>query len=108
MDFRVMSDKAILEELGARLRRQRLNQDITQEGLAKKAGVSRTVIQRMEQGEEVVVTGWIRVMRDLNLLDQLDNFLPDPGISPIQLARLQGKERQRASGERKSANNGES
>lgn len=108
MDFRVMSDKAILEELGARLRRQRLNQDITQKELAEKAAVSRTVIQKMEQGEEVVVAGLIRVMRALNLLDQLDNFLPDPGISPIQLARLQGKERQRASGDRKSANNGES
>lgn len=108
MDFRVMSDKAILQELGARLRRQRLNQDITQKELAEKAAVSRTVIQKMEQGEEVVVAGLIRVMRALNLLDQLDNFLPDPGISPIQLARLQGKERQRASGDRKSANNGES
>ena len=108
MDFRVMSDKAILEELGARLRRQRLNQDITQKELAEKAGVSRTVIQKMEQGEDVVVAGLIRVMRALNLLDQLGNFLPDPGISPIQLARLHGKERQRASGERKSANNGDS
>jgi len=108
MNFRIMSDKAILEELGARLRRQRLNQDTTQKELAKKAGVSRTVIQKMEQGEEVVVAGLIRVMRALGVLDQLDNFLPDPGISPIQLARLQGKERQRASGERKSADNGES
>jgi len=108
MDYTVMSDKAILEALGARLRRQRLNQDITQKELAERAGVARTVIQKMEQGEEFMVDGLIRVMRVLNLLDQLDNFLPDPGISPIQLARLQGKERQRASGERKSASNGES
>lgn len=108
MDFSIMSDKAILEELGARLRRQRLNQDITQKELSKKAGVSRTVIQKMERGEDIIVAGLIRVIRALNVLDQLDNFLPDPGISPIQLARLQGKERQRASGERKSPDNGES
>ncbi len=108
MDYIVMSDKAILEELGSRLRRQRLNQDITQKELAEKAGVGRTLITKMEQGEDFMIDGLLRVMRALNLLAQLDNFLPDPGISPIQLARLQGRERQRASGEKKSANNGES
>lgn len=108
MDYTVMSDKAILEELGSRLRRQRLNQDITQVELAEKAGVGRTLIKKMERGEDFMVDGLVRVMRSLNLLDQLDNFLPDPGVSPIQLARLHGRERQRASGEKKSANSKES
>jgi hypothetical protein len=40
------------------------------------------------------------VLRALGRLENLDAFLPDPGPSPIQLAKLQGKERQRASGPR--------
>ncbi len=102
MDFSIMSDKAILKELGSRVRRQRLNRNITQAELAENAGVGRTVVQKVEQGEECMLSGLIRIMRALSLLDQLDTFLPEPGLSPIQLARLQGRERQRASGERNS------
>ena len=29
-------------------------------------------------------------------LDGIDSFLPDPGISPVQLARMKGRERRRA------------
>lgn len=39
-------------------------------------------------------------MQALNLTEQLDLFLPVQPISPIQLAKLQGKKRQRASGQR--------
>jgi putative transcriptional regulator len=48
-----------------------------------------------------MVDGWLRVLRALDVLDQLDAFLPDPGISPLQLVRMQGRERQRASGRRR-------
>jgi len=37
-------------------------------------------------------------MLSLNLDQHLDAFLAPPGISPLQLAKLQGKQRQRASG----------
>ncbi len=108
MDFSVMSDKAILKELGSRVRRQRLNRNITQTELAEKAGVGRTVVQKVEQGEECMLSGLIRIMRTLSLLDQLDTFLPEPGLSPLQLALLRGRERQRASGERNSEKKQES
>jgi DNA-binding XRE family transcriptional regulator len=35
---------------GARVQRHRLNRNITQDDLAAHAGVSRTVVQRLEQG----------------------------------------------------------
>ena len=40
-------------------------------------------------------------MLALNLTEQLDLFLPKPQVSPVQLIKLQGKKRQRASGLRK-------
>jgi len=101
MSFSTISDAAVLAELGGRIRRQRLNINITQTDLAKKAGVSRTVVQKLEQGEAIMLDGWLRILRSLGALDQLDAFLPDPGISPLQLARLQDQERQRASVRRK-------
>jgi len=100
MNLSAMSDMAVLKELGERLRRHRLNLDITQQDLARKAGVARSLVQRIERGHPCTLDGWLRVLRVLGVLDQLDAFLPDPGISPLQLARLQDRERQRATGSR--------
>ena len=100
MNFLEMSNSAILVEIGERIRRQRLNQNITQIELAEKAGVARSVVQKLERGDKCMLSGLIRILRVLGLLDQLDSFLPDPGVSPLQLARLHGQKRQRASGNR--------
>lgn len=93
-----MSDKAILKILGERVNRQRLNQNITQIELARGAGVARIVVHRLENGLGCKLENLIRILRGLRLLEQLNTFLPEPGISPIQLAKLKGHERQRASG----------
>ncbi len=103
MNFSAMTDPAILAELGRRLRRLRLNRDVTQIDLAARAGVSRSVVQSIERGDDATLGSLLRVLRALGALDQLDAFLPDPGISPLQLARLRGRRRQRASGSRGSA-----
>ena len=39
-------------------------------------------------------------LRALDQLENLDALLPEPGLSPLQLAKLKGKTRQRASGSR--------
>lgn len=98
MDFFSMSDKALLALLGERVHRQRLNQDMTQAELAKHAGVARIVAQRLENGLGCKLENLIRILRALRLLEQLETFLPEPGLSPVQLAKLKGYERQRASG----------
>lgn len=101
MDPTLMSDPAILAELGARVQRYRLNRNITQDDLAAHAGVSRTVVQRLEQGRGCTLKGFVRILRALDLLPQLVEFLPDPGPSPLQLARLAGRTRRRAAGPRR-------
>ena len=98
MDFRSMSDKAVLILLGERISRQRLNQNITQAELAKRAGMARIVVGRLENGLGCKLENLIRILRALGLIEQLEVFLPEPGLSPIQLAKLKGKKRQRASG----------
>lgn len=100
MKFNSMNNRAVLKEIGVRIRRERLNQNLTQETLAKLAGVSRRVVLDLEAGKGCGLGSLIEILRALRKLDQLDTFLPDPGISPLQLARLRGHERQRASGRR--------
>ncbi len=92
-----MSNQAVLDEVGGRVRRERLNQNITQGALATQAGLSRRVIVDLEGGKGCSLSSFIEILRALRKLDQMDGFLPDPGLSPIQLADMQGKQRHRAS-----------
>ena len=94
------SPVAIAEELGQRLKQARLNTDMTQAEVAEFAGVSRKVVLNAEKGK-VQLEALVAIMIALNLTGQLDMFLPDQEISPVQLAKLQGKNRKRASGSRK-------
>ena len=101
------SPAAISEDLGERLKQARLNGDLTQAKVAELAGISRKAVLNAEKGKvqlEVVIA----IMHALNLTETLNMFLPKQEISPIQLSKLQGKKRQRASGQRKSKDEGAS
>ncbi|MEW5754720.1 MAG: helix-turn-helix transcriptional regulator [Pseudomonadota bacterium] len=94
-----LSDKAIAELLGERIKALRLRRNITQEALAQATALSLNTIKALESGKGKLATV-IAVLRELDALDQLDNFIPPPTISPLQLAKRQGKQRARASGSR--------
>ena len=96
-----LTDDAVLSELGARLERTRLERNLTQRELAEEAGVERKAVQRIEAGESVKLTSFVRVLKALGLLDALDTLVPEPTPSPIELLKLHGKRRQRASGARR-------
>lgn len=97
MDFSGLTDHGILQELGQRIARQRLNANVKQAELAYEAGVSRKTLSNLENGHSVQLDSLIRILRALNKLDQLSLLLPTPEVSPIALADLKGKQRQRAS-----------
>lgn len=98
MDFQLMGDTAILQEIGERLRQARLQQNMTQAALSDLTGVSRRTIQKTEEGDVSTLKTLIALLRGLGLLEQLNLLLPEAPISPIQLAKLRGKVRKRASG----------
>jgi putative transcriptional regulator len=84
-DYYTASDSQILKELGERLRSLRLNQDMTQEELAERALVSRSTIKSLEKGRGKLST-LVAVLRELQALQQLDQFIPPVAISPLQMA----------------------
>ena len=79
---RYLTDEAVLSELGARLERTRLERNLTQRELAAEAGVERKAVQRIEAGESVKLTSFIRVLRALGLLDALDRLRARAGAEP--------------------------
>lgn len=103
MNTAELSDKAAMALVGERIQRERLNQNLTQAGLAERAGIGVRTVRSLEAGQKPTVETLIRALRGLGKLGALDALLPEPGLSPLQLARLQGRERRRASGRRRSA-----
>lgn len=94
------SDGERIARLGARLAAVRLKRNWTQEQLAREAGVSRPTVARLETGHSTQLTNLVRVLRALDLAENLDLLAPDPDVSPIAALERRGQPRQRASGGR--------
>ena len=99
MDYYSMTDQGIANEIGSRVRSLRLRRNMTQEQLSEATALSLNVIKSLESGK-AKLTSLIAVLRELGSLDDLDRFIPEITISPLQLARRRGRQRQRASGRR--------
>jgi transcriptional regulator with XRE-family HTH domain len=91
-----LTDAAVLEELGARLARRRIDANLTQARLAEEAGVSKRTLERLESGRSTDFRMLVRVLRALKLVDGLESLIPDTPQSPIVLLKQKGRERKRA------------
>jgi transcriptional regulator with XRE-family HTH domain len=93
-----MNDGAILRELGERLANARLERNLTQAALAEQAGVAKRTLERLESGEVAAqLSAFLRVCRVLGLLDRLDALIPEAKPGPMELLKMKGKIRRRAS-----------
>jgi transcriptional regulator with XRE-family HTH domain len=92
----LLTDEAILAEIGARLARRRIDAGLTQIVLARQAGVSRSTVDRLERGQTTQMSSFIRILRVLELLSQFVELIPDAGPGPMDLLKNKPYERKRA------------
>lgn len=97
------SDKAILDLIGNYLKETRLRQNKTQQELADAAGINRSTLIQMESGGGGGLLTFVQIMRALDQLHVFKNFQLSDQISPLLLAKMQRKKRQRASSSNKIA-----
>ena len=90
-----LSDPAILQKMGRRMRDYRIRMEMTQGELAELSGVSMGTIVRMEQGGAISTLLFISILRTMGLLENLEVLLPELSISPIQMRKMQGRRVQR-------------
>lgn len=93
-----LTDDAALTELGSRLARSRLDRNMTQQELADEAGVSRHTLVRMERGQSATLSALVRILRALELLENMEVLVPEPLTSPIEQLERERARRQRAAG----------
>lgn len=71
-----LTDSAILEELGERLRNFRLDLNFSQTELAREAKISLNTIIRMESGLSTQLSNLLKVLRALDQLPILEILVP--------------------------------
>ena len=91
-----MSDAAIIAALGKFIKQKRLQENKTQAQLAKEAGLNRSTLVQIENGESITLTSLIQILRVLNQLHLLDAFTIEEKISPMDYVKMKEKKRLRA------------
>ena len=90
----------MLNELGSRLAQIRKQQGMTQEELAKAAGIGIATLRRIEGGQDSQLETWLKLLKALDLTYAIDALLPENYASPMAEARAASgrKRRKPASG----------
>lgn len=83
-----LSDTAILNKLGMRLKASRISSGLKQQELAAESGVGVSTIAKIENGQSVSLSLLISVMRTLGLLENLDLLVPEQKPSPMELLKM--------------------
>lgn len=103
MRYRVLTDQVIAETMGARIQAIRLKKNLSLDFIAKNAGISRQTLYSLLNCGKGTLINIIAVLRVMNELERLSSMLEDILPSPLQVIRMEGKKRQRASGRRERA-----
>lgn len=69
------TDTAILRELGARIKRERMYRQMDYEDCHFACGVSINIIRQAENGEQISLINFIKILRGLRKLEELDRVL---------------------------------
>ena len=90
------NNTAILKELGARIKRNRIDMQFSQQDFVARAGISTRTLSAAENGEDIRLSNLIRILRTMNCLENLDLILPELNFDP-EAYRTLGRERKRVS-----------
>lgn len=96
IDYAEMSNMAIINIIGEYIKQQRLEKNITQEQVARAAGVNRWTIGKIEGGNSITLLSLIQILRALDLMDVFAIFQHERQLSPIELVKLESSKKQRA------------
>ncbi len=83
MSFNLYTPQEILEKVAKQAKQARLNQNFSQEGLAKRSGVSLGSIKRFERIGQISFDSLLKIALVLNSLEEFEKLFTEQG-KPIQ------------------------
>ena len=87
MDLSTKTPDELQEELGRRLRANRISRNLSQSDLAGKAGVSLKTLKNLEHGNGSSVETLLRTLKGLDAVQVLEQIAPVPTVSPLALLK---------------------
>ncbi|MGE8067059.1 helix-turn-helix domain-containing protein [Pseudomonas sp. NPDC089569] len=94
-----MTDEAIASAIGARLQELRLKKNLSQEQVAEEAGISRQTLINLMHGKGTLVN-LVAVLRAIGELERVASLIQNVLPSPLQVIKMAGTKRVRATGVR--------
>ena len=91
-----LTPNGLRSEIGSRMARLRLARNVTQEALARDAGIGLRTLRRLEAGSPCSLDSFLRVALALGVGDVIAAALPSSDIRPIERVAARGAERRRA------------
>ncbi len=105
MDYYALTDKAIIQMIGVKIRELRLARNVTQKELAESAGVSLSSVTGLERGKNTSLLTLIPVLRMLDALNLIYPFLEERKISPIEYMQImEGRHKRKRASSPKTGN----
>ena len=71
--------------IGERIKRARLDKNLTQNEVAERCGITQLTISKLESGKGSRLSTLINVMKVLDLEEQFEMLVPPKPVSPIQI-----------------------
>jgi transcriptional regulator with XRE-family HTH domain len=81
------TDPEVLKEIGLRLQELRRSRNLTMGDVAGLSGLSEKTVSRAEHGLNPTLLSVVRLLRVYERLTALNEFIPQPEISPMALIR---------------------
>lgn len=90
--YTTATDQEVLREVGNRLKGLRKSRGLSQAEAAERAGIARKTLYRTENGDNPTLQTVIRLLRAYGRMNALENFIPEPEISPMDRLRKRKKQ----------------
>lgn len=90
------TDDEIVKEISSRIKKLRIEKNISQELLSRKTGISIHTISNIENGKSFTIENLIKIMRVLDIVERIYDLIPAVENNPYLIA-LNKKEKSRVS-----------
>lgn len=108
MRLSVQTDQVLAAIVGERVQALRLKRNISLEAVAQNAAISRQTLHLLLNQGKGTLINLVAVLRALGELERLSSMLEEVRPSPLQIIKMEGNKRRRASGRRSVSNEAES
>ncbi len=100
-----LTSQAILAQLAERVKKYRIDMNLSQAEFSQKAGISLKSVTNFENGSDVKFSNFIKILKALELADNLELLVPDVSKRPSSfLASEKQRQRVRKSNKKEESN----